>query len=227
VRAHIAEWAGTGEVFQGALTVDATFLDDERQSRPDAELSSFERRLVHQLVRSEYPKLITISKRGTIQIIPLDQEREDRFRRERKRDAYRRIEQATGFRWIVEALCGSDLRGIDIGWWTVNPEYGRSTFHDRDELEARMYRIDHRLRGKPRVLVGHNMFLDLVYLYQTFIGALPESVEGFQEAINELFPMIIDTKYLATHNGGSFSSMSTLQQTAQQVEHQPRPIVGM
>lgn len=56
------------------------------------------------------------------------------------------------------------------------------------------------------MIVGHNLFTDLVYLYTTFVGPLPNDVEDFQDRIRGLFPIVIDTKYLATEGQDSMSA---------------------
>jgi glutaredoxin-related protein len=38
------------------------------------------------------------------------------------------------------------------------------------------------------VVVGHNVFQDLVFVYSQFLGGLPETVEEFSNAISETFP---------------------------------------
>ncbi|XP_024372104.1 uncharacterized protein [Physcomitrium patens] len=50
--------------------------------------------------------------------------------------------------------------------------------------------------NKP--IVGHNMLLDLAYLYQQFIGTLPPTLDEFRAHVKLLFPGgVYDTKYLA------------------------------
>jgi DNA-directed RNA polymerase subunit F len=45
-------------------------------------------------------------------------------------------------------------------------------------------------------LVGHNMLLDLAFLYQKFYRSLPESYSTFKRELHQLFPVVIDTKRL-------------------------------
>jgi len=53
---------------------------------------------------------------------------------------------------------------------------------------------------KRKLLVGHNCFYDMVHLYQSFYGDLPEEVQDFKHRWLELFPTSLDTKHLAeTH----------------------------
>jgi len=61
--------------------------------------------------------------------------------------------------------------------------------------------------------VGHNLFLDLLFLYNQFIDDLPEHLEIFIAQIQKLFPYVYDTKCMATSlslfNKTDLNSMST------------------
>lgn len=50
------------------------------------------------------------------------------------------------------------------------------------------------MRGK--ILVGHNMLMDLMFLHDKFISPLPPKVEDFGDKILEYFPKVLDTKIL-------------------------------
>jgi len=47
---------------------------------------------------------------------------------------------------------------------------------------------------KPMVV--HNGMMDLMFLYNAFIGMLPEDVAVYKREINRLFPHIHDTRHL-------------------------------
>ncbi|KAK2031804.1 ribonuclease CAF1 [Colletotrichum zoysiae] len=57
--------------------------------------------------------------------------------------------------------------------------------------------VEDKLKVSPPVIVGHNQFMDLLFLYNTFIDDLPDTLDDFLAEIHELFPLIIDTKLLA------------------------------
>jgi len=219
VREEIKRWQGKQNT--GPLIIGSRALSKDRND----ELSRFEKRLVHQLVRAEFPDLVTISKKSVIQIIAFDQEREDKVRRERKKEAEDRINRLTGFRWVIEALCGSDLQKIDPKSFAFDPTTGEPVFVDVADLQARFFRAHFNLRNKPRVLVGHNCFLDFIYLYQAFIAPLPPTLKEFTILLHDTFPTIIDTKYMATRDAGDINPASSLQQTAEQLQHQQLPII--
>jgi poly(A)-specific ribonuclease len=98
--------------------------------------------------------------------------------------------------------------------------------NDSRDIKDRFDRMRERLRDHQPVLVGHNMFTDLVYLYRTFVGPLPDTLSGFCETIHEMFPRIVDTKYLATHAGGDLNASPPLQEIAEKLEKQPLPTIG-
>jgi poly(A)-specific ribonuclease len=49
---------------------------------------------------------------------------------------------------------------------------------------------------KGKIIMGHNMLLDLMYLHEKFITPLPPRVEDFGAKILEYFPKVLDTKIL-------------------------------
>ena len=110
--------------------------------------------------------------------------------------------------WIFEALVGGDLSGIQ-------PEWFASKSSDKPEaqlpyIKTELAQIIAILQKKKHILVGHNVFTDLGFLYKTFIGNLPATVKNFQSEIHELFPTVFDTKYLATHNNDSMNPRANL-----------------
>ncbi|GAB7360135.1 hypothetical protein MBLNU230_g7898t1 [Neophaeotheca triangularis] len=191
------------------------------------ELSRFEKRLVHQLVRAEFPDLVTISRRGFIQIVQYDQEREDRIAADRKKEANERINKQKGFRWIIEALLGGDISAIDLKECARDPNTGSPIAADLTTYRRELHAVQSRLRHKATVMVGHNCFLDLVYLYHHFLGPLPEKVEDFQRLIHDYWPIVVDTKYMATHNCGSINPASSLEQIASQLSEEKEPVLEL
>ena len=206
----------------GAESDDSTVKEN---SEPPQELTRFEKRLVHQLVRAEFSELVTISKRGFVQVVRFDKEREDKIAAGRLQELEERIGRQKGFRWLIEAMNGNDISAFDLKECARDPLTGESIFFDMDEFKATFHRAANILKHNPRVLIGHNCFLDLVYIYHTFIGALPPTVEDFQEKIHRLWPIIIDTKYLSTHNCGDINPVSSLEQIATQLSSELTPIM--
>ena len=53
--------------------------------------------------------------------------------------------------------------------------------------------VEHK---KP--VVFHNGFMDIMFLYEKFNEPLPDTVGEFKTKVNELFPLIYDTKHIST-----------------------------
>jgi poly(A)-specific ribonuclease len=151
-------------------------------------LSKFQKLLVHQLVRAEFPSLRTISRDTFIQIIAFDKQREDANKQRQQKRLEEQISRQIGLRWVFEAMSGGDLSGM-------NPrEFGRTLggeakFVDMEAINKRFETVRERLQRKRTVLVGHNLFTDLIYLYRVFLGKLPDKIEDFRHVIHDLFPL--------------------------------------
>lgn len=201
------------------LNIGPVGSDAEIEGQAPAELTRYEKRLVHQLVRAEYPNLVTFSKRGFVQVVHFDAEREARISAGRKADLDERIGRQKGFRWVMEALLGNNIGQLDLTLSASDPITGDPVYADIHEYRAKFDRAHANLRNRPRVLVGHNCFLDLVYLYKAFISSLPDTVEEFTTEVHNRWPTIIDTKYMATHNCGDINPASSLEEIARQLAY--------
>jgi poly(A)-specific ribonuclease len=136
-------------------------------------ISRFEKRLVHQLIRAEFPDLVSIGRSECVRIVDYDPVREADNTRRIKNRVQEQIARQTGFRWVFEALTS----GGDVD--NPNPLYSQNmedimTVVPHD-IRHRYDRAIERLKTRQPVLVGHNMFTDIVYLYRTFVGQLPVS----------------------------------------------------
>lgn len=189
---------------------------------PERGLNSFQRRLIHQYIRAEHPDLVTVTRTGFIQILPYVKEREDANQQYRDKAFEERLTKQIGLRWLVEAICGNDLSAIDAhSFYTT-----QKTRQER--AAAEFISVRELLKGNSTVLVGHNLFLDLIYFHACFFGPLPDKVEDFQRTIHEMFPRIIDTKYLATHNiEPPALAGSSLEELDMRFSKQEEPVLGM
>ncbi|KAH7408718.1 ribonuclease H-like domain-containing protein [Phaeosphaeria sp. MPI-PUGE-AT-0046c] len=186
-------------------------------------ISRFEKRLVHQLVRAEFPELVSVGRADCVRIIYYDPLREAANNERIKERVNEQIARQTGFRWVFEALARGDVRKANPIY--VSQNLGGAMTGDTHNARDRYDRAVDRLNTRQPVLVGHNMFTDIVYLYRTFVGELPETLQGFRDAIHELFPKIVDTKYLATHAEGDLNASPTLQEIAEGLDTQPLPTI--
>ncbi|KAI9801093.1 MAG: Mitochondrial beta-keto-acyl synthase [Piccolia ochrophora] len=207
-------------------------------------LNSFQKRLVHQLVRAEFPEFVSVSRGKFIQLIPYDKGREDKINANRTRRFDEHLARHIGLRWLVEAMTTGDLSEVDPRWFAKSAT-GEPMFIDTEAVGKQFEELRQRLKSKVTVLVGHNLFTDLIYLYQTFIGELPEDVETFQQIVHQRFPLyddpftsswsesfeadekplnrIIDTKFMMTQNSGSTIPKSSLEDAAEDLRNQHWP----
>lgn len=103
---------------------------------------------------------------------------------------------------MIDALAGGDFaQNIEPSWlpayvhnWGMAQIHGsnRSGFTDASDMRQ----VEAILKTQSPIIVGHNLFHDLAFIYQTFFGPLPETLDEFLSAIHNLFPRIVDTKYM-------------------------------
>ena len=65
-----------------------------------------------------------------------------------------------------------------------------------NELGFSLY-IDYLCKKKIPI-IGHNIYYDMMFLYDKLIGDLPDNFYAFKQKIHEYFPKIYDTKYIST-----------------------------
>ncbi|KAF2008620.1 CAF1-domain-containing protein [Aaosphaeria arxii CBS 175.79] len=188
-------------------------------------ITRFEKRLVHQLVRAEFRDLVTLSKPDHIRIIHFDADREADNARRMKKRVKEQILKQTGFRWVVEALAGGSLQELDPVYFAKDTT-GMVIAADLDSIKHRFRRAQDQLSRAQPILVGHNMFTDIVYFYKTFIGDLPDTLGEFCSAVHKIFPRIIDTKYLATFDGGDLNASPPLQEISESLKTQLFPKIA-
>ena len=177
-------------------------------------------------MRAEYPDLVTFSPRPDfIQIKLYNKEREDAAARSKQDSFERRIHLQNGLRWIFEAMVGGDLSHVDVGSF-AKADPANPCWIDLSKQIADFRALREKLKSKRTVLVGHNMFMDLVYLYHTYFGPLPNTVEDFIHLVHELFPLMVDTKFLATRNNDASNAISGLEELDKHFTQQPVPEIG-
>lgn len=187
-------------------------------------LNRFQKRLVHQLVETEFPSLTSIGCPDFIKIVKYDKEREDRIRRDKINRVEKRLLELRGFRWLIEALTGGDLSQLTPQ--VFQPLVG--VVEEQENALAVYKRTVNGLKSKNgRIpLVGHNLFMDVVYLWQCFYGGLPDKVEEFAVLLHEKFPLLIDTKYIFTHDCGDMNPVASLDDIAKAYENVTKPEIS-
>lgn len=76
------------------------------------------------------------------------------------------------------------------------------------EYELGFSRIIELIIKAKKPIIGHNMFLDIMFLYQQFIADLPDTLEEFVHNFGFYFPVMYDTKAMAETLG--FFTQTTL-----------------
>ena len=189
-------------------------------------LNGFEKRLIHQIVRAEYPDLQTYGTRDFVQVETKNVEKQVEEKAQLERRLDRSLSSAVGFRWLTEALAGESLRGLDLHAIPLKIE-GEEQFILVEAFTDRLDAIKAVLAQRSRVLVGHNCFMDLVFIYNYFYGHLPDTVEEFQESLHAIFPTIVDTKYLSTVGPDALHFRnSQLSQIEEALADDDKPVFG-
>lgn len=196
---------------------------------------------MHQLIRAEFPDVVSISKPEFIQLIPYDKKREDAQSQKKVAWFDRSLTSQIGLRWVAEALCpnvhrvlpaelkapnaSGDLAAIANGGWI----YPSSPIPElkKNLIASKFEKTLHKLKAKRTILVGHNLFIDLIYFFTCFFGPLPDRVEEFQSIVGQLFPLVFDTKYLADKiNDNSPHYRSSLEDIDRELSKLLIPVIG-
>ncbi|KAJ9605752.1 hypothetical protein H2200_009601 [Cladophialophora chaetospira] len=166
--------------------------EDAKEPIPST-LTRYQVRLTHQTVRNEYPSLKTQGMGHFVQITNPTKEQQTNGKEMREQKRELEIANMIGFRWVLEAIMGGDISKL--------PHYYVVAGHPPEEapkdVQGFLNELQKKLKSQSRALVGHNCMTDVINLYRCFIGDLPEKVEDFSKQLHQLFPTILDTKYIA------------------------------
>ncbi|CAK7263401.1 hypothetical protein SEPCBS119000_000462 [Sporothrix epigloea] len=145
----------------------------------DGPMTRFQRRLVYQILDTHFDrKYHAVVK-------------ENYFMQVSKRDDEAEL-KTNGLTSLVKLVGGSFADD-------VYKTYALDADSIDSSVKSKLEQCEAELQVETPILVGHNMFLDLCFLYATFFGPLPDTLEEFGHTIHELFPRILDTKHVLTH----------------------------
>ena len=187
-----------------------------------SKFNNYQIRLTHQIVRNEFSGLETRGRGSFVEVTAPTSEETLSQRQILAEQREQDLNRAIGFRWIIEAIFGGNISNMP-------PEIINAGIANVD-LQGKtpqQYVVDmeDKLRNRTKVLVGHNCFGDLVYLYECFIGPSPELIEDFVSEIKLLCPAVIDTKHIASFaNRYGDTSLARVEAEMQQ-ESLPKIIV--
>jgi len=216
IRDSIDKWQSLPKRHQDSfLNIPA----EDASATVPTKLTRYQVRLTHQVVRNQYPHLLTQGMGHFVQITNPTAEQQTHEKEFREKMREREISKAIGFRWLVEAIVGGDISGL-------HPDYLKPALPSKAEGETPMQALHNKLKAElksvPKVLVGHNCFTDLINFYKCFIGDLPVRVEEFTSKVHQLFPIVLDTKYMASLGNKRWGDTS-LQFVEEELRTEPLP----
>lgn len=187
-------------------------------------MNRFQKRLVHQLVETEYPLLTTVGRNDFVTITRYDEKREEGILQQKIQRVEKRLIDHRGFRWIIEALTGGDLSQLEAKLFEpVVLDCGNLTRETAVKKFAES--IKSTLKNRAPV-VGHNLFTDVIYMWQCFFGELPDRVEDFTKLVHAKFPLLIDTKYMFTHDCSDVNPIASLGSMEEALKGITNPEIG-
>ncbi|ETN43161.1 uncharacterized protein HMPREF1541_02319 [Cyphellophora europaea CBS 101466] len=158
-------------------------------------LNRYQARLTHQTIQNEFQSLQTQGMGHFVRVTCPSAEQHASAQKLLAQEMERTIGQAIGFRWIIEALVGGDLSNLPEKY--LVPALASTSLEGQSPTEL-IANLQEKSRKRTRVMIGHNCFTDLVYLYSCFIGELPDTVVDFADEIHMLWPGVVDTKHIAS-----------------------------
>lgn len=66
--------------------------------------------------------------------------------------------------------------------------------------------VRHNQTVKPIPIVGHNIFFDLLFIYDKFIMDLPDKFHEYKDSLNKHFPLIYDNKLITSRLASTFDN---------------------
>lgn len=173
-------------------------IPHDQPSEISSELNGYQRRLVHQVVQKEFPSMKTQGMGHFVQITnPSDHQQASlKSLQEQWRD--RDLARAVGFRWIIDGIIGKNPLRLPDDY--LLPALPQSTSAAEGEVPVKtlLDSLNRKLKERRKVLIGHNCMVDIMFLYKMTVGDLPETLEEFKDKVHDLFPAIIDTKFLSS-----------------------------
>ncbi|KAI1102813.1 CAF1-domain-containing protein [Jackrogersella minutella] len=181
-------------------------------------LNGLQLRLVRQIIYGEYPaytvkRIPSGTHAGCMSVCLVDGnsriENESRLRLN--------LEEArklSGLQILLEALSGGSFaERVNREWvyYGNRPPVG-AELRNKFNKTFNFKKCEASLKKSRPILVGHNLFQDLAFIYQTFFEPLPPKVDDFLNKIYTLFPCVVDTKFMYTLNRHMMEPDRTLQE---------------
>ncbi|KAK0096480.1 hypothetical protein PV326_005374 [Microctonus aethiopoides] len=115
------------------------------------------------------------------------------------------IYQEARMRWQnkIRFECNDDTRGLIVYKMGTKEEEEKRKAERREKeiMELKeavgLSALLRKIAESGKLIVGHNMLLDLCHIVHQFFGPLPDSYAEFKSLIHGLFPKLLDTKIIA------------------------------
>ncbi|KAI0841753.1 CAF1-domain-containing protein [Hypoxylon sp. FL0890] len=171
-------------------------------------LNSLQVRLVHQLIREEYPnctaKRVQVgTMAGCVSVATVNRTAEVEI------ESRRRLNMDE-----TKKLSGGSFAARINQKWVYHSNRARVGADSLNKINDTFdfQHCEASLKKSRPIIVGHNLFRDLAFIYNTFFEPLPPQLDDFLTRINTLFPRIVDTKYMHTRGGNMMEPDRTLQE---------------
>ncbi|XP_078035715.1 pre-piRNA 3'-exonuclease trimmer isoform X2 [Augochlora pura] len=107
------------------------------------------------------------------------------------RNHFKNIWTISGHKSVIVIRVSEDMRKV---YEEDNDSNVEKTVLDTYEGFSKVFKL---LTSLKKPIVGHNILLDLMLMYQQFYKPLPKSYSEFKTIIHSLFPELYDTKHLS------------------------------
>ncbi|MEQ2236331.1 hypothetical protein ILYODFUR_011590, partial [Ilyodon furcidens] len=168
--------------------------------------TGFQRKLIYQTLSWKFPKglhvetLETEKKVRYIQISKADEE--ERKRREQQKLEKEQASLVMGCVMSLRKSCSLITINVMVGRVAFRTCFtpGFLLFLQQEELNNAVgfSRVIHAISKSGKLVVGHNMLLDVMHTIHQFYCPLPEDLQDFKEATMCVFPRLLDTKLMAS-----------------------------
>ncbi|XP_073916156.1 poly(A)-specific ribonuclease PARN isoform X3 [Castor canadensis] len=174
-------------------------LQSEENKNLDLEpCTGFQRKLIYQTLSWKYPKgihvetLETEKKERYIVISKVDEE--ERKRREQQKHAK---EQGIELRVLCLARQAIPYEPPNQCSCTIFHPHQQCTEEELNDAVG-FSRVIHAIAKSGKLVIGHNMLLDIMHTVHQFYCPLPADLREFKEMTTCVFPRLLDTKLMAS-----------------------------
>ncbi|XP_075021106.1 poly(A)-specific ribonuclease PARN isoform X4 [Calonectris borealis] len=173
--------------------IEDLLKNEENESLELEPCTGFQRKLIYQTLSWKYPKGIHVetleSDKKERYIVISKVNEEERKRREQQKQAKEQRTRATYKTGILSAASCFDLMCL--------PNIDISSVEELNDAVG-FSRVVHAIANSGKLVIGHNMLLDVMHTIHQFYCPLPDDLSEFKEVTSCVFPRLLDTKLMAS-----------------------------